>query len=759
MFLGKISLWYYLPMRLTRLEINGFKSFGKKTTLSFDAPVTSIVGPNGSGKSNVAEAFRWVLGEQSLKSLRGKRGEDLIFNGTSSSGRLNRASVSVAFDNTSKRFNIDYDEVVITRTVHRDGSNEYAINGSAVRLKDIIELLGSVSLGSTGHHIISQGEADRILNSSIKDRQEMIEEALGLKVYQWKITESEKKLDKTEQNVKEIESLRREIAPHIRFLKKQVEKVEKADEMRRELKKLYFEYLKRESLYLIETANSLANKKSGPQAELTAVLARLADAEQALKRDISESAASGELAVLERMLRDIRAKKDDIARQLGRLEGLVEIKTEQLAEVKTEEDASVPMSELKSVLANIEAHIDSRAQLDNISVLRSALIEVKSLLRNFVDKFKHQIKREDNKEEVLASLKNQKVELDQELAQLIADEEKNLGRQLELKQAIEKEREATRGAEREVFELRSKKMELSSILDATEAESRTLAVLQENFKRELDEAVTLVDREVLEYDRFMASFVPDNESRDKQEDRRRTIERIKIRLEDMGMEGTDVLTEYKEVTERDEYLAKELADLLTAGESLKSVMKELREKLSHEFADGIGKINKEFNNFFVLMFDGGSASLELVQEVKRKRSVFSDDSGEEMEGEVAEGDKEVETGIDISVNLPRKKIKGLQMLSGGERALTSIALLFAMSQVNPPPFLILDETDAALDEANSRKYGEMVTALAKHSQLIVITHNRETMSRASILYGVTMGSDGVSKLLSIKFDEASGWAK
>ena len=122
-------------------------------------------------------------------------------------------------------------------------------------------------------------------------------------------------------------------------------------------------------------------------------------------------------------------------------------------------------------------------------------------------------------------------------------------------------------------------------------------------------------------------------------------------------------------------------------------------------------------------------------------------------------DEDVEEGIEINISLPRKKIRGLQMLSGGERALTSIALIFALSQVNPPPFLVLDETDAALDEANSRKYGDMLENLSKHSQLIVITHNRETMSRAGILYGITMGQDAASKLLSVKFDEAVEIAK
>ena len=193
-----------------------------------------------------------------------------------------------------------------------------------------------------------------------------------------------------------------------------------------------------------------------------------------------------------------------------------------------------------------------------------------------------------------------------------------------------------------------------------------------------------------------------------------------------------------------------------------NLIAELDEKLDVEFREGIRKINDEFNKLFALMFGGGGASLKIVKTEVRRRKILDEDeeaafaSGDEA---TAAEEEEPEDGLDIEVNVPRKKIKGLAMLSGGERALTSIALLFAMSQVNPPPFIILDETDAALDEANSRKYGDMVENLSKHSQLIVITHNRETMSRAGILYGITMGSDGISKLLSIDFEEAAVVAK
>ena len=218
-------------MYLKELTINGFKSFARKGELEFNTPITAIVGPNGSGKSNVAEAFRFVLGEQSIKSMRGKRGEDLIFNGSTSISRSNRASVAIKLLNPAKNgtrvFPLDFDEIVVERAVNRDGTNEYAINGSKTRLKDVQELLASANIGPTGHHIISQGEADRILSASPKERREMIEDALGLKVFQFKKAESERKLEETANNIEKTKSLRREIGPHLNFLRTQVEKIEK----------------------------------------------------------------------------------------------------------------------------------------------------------------------------------------------------------------------------------------------------------------------------------------------------------------------------------------------------------------------------------------------------------------------------------------------------------------------------------------------------------------------------------------------------
>ncbi len=263
-------------MYLKSLEISGFKSFAKKDVLEFATPITAIVGPNGSGKSNIAEAFRFVLGEQSFKSMRGKKGEDLIFGGTTNASRANRASVKIVLDNRTNVFPIDYDEVSVERTVHRDGTNEYLINGARTRLKDVQELLAAANIGPTGHHIISQGEADRILSASPKDRREMIEDALGLKVFQYKKAESQKKLTKTEENIAHVQSLRKEVQPHLKFLEKQVKKIEKSLELKEELKSVYKEYLKREDIYLAHHHDRLTEKRKKPEAELAELETELA---------------------------------------------------------------------------------------------------------------------------------------------------------------------------------------------------------------------------------------------------------------------------------------------------------------------------------------------------------------------------------------------------------------------------------------------------------------------------------------------------
>ncbi len=756
-------------MYLKSLELIGFKSFSKKAGLQFTTPITGIVGPNGSGKSNVAEAFRFVLGEQSIKSLRGKRGEDLIWNGGDESSRANRASAKLVFDNSRRIFkDIDYDEVSIERIVHRDNVNEYLINSSQVRLKDIVELLAGAHIGATGHHIISQGEADRILSASIRERREMVEDALGLKLYQWKKLESLRKLEKTEENMKQVESLRREIAPHIRFLKKQVEKVERAEQLRQELIQVYKEYFAFESAYIDNQKKYYEQALIVPKGELNALDKSLEKARQILTESKNKDKKSDDVIRLETEIANIRGEKDTVMRELGRLEGELGASrralTKEKDKLKSQEMSTVYLKDVEGVIDEIE-RIEQR---DNGEQLFNQVLQ---LLKAFISKHKGKsdsafvfdLEREIN------SIESNKKKLEEKLQHILAEEKKTSEHYESIKIAIEKEKDTDREAEKEVFRIIGRQNELRNIVNTLESKYSHVLFEEDNYKKELGEAGIVVGRSAVF---FKDISIPDDfdfasiDFRNSQSNKLKQIEKTKIRLEDAGSgSGADIIKEYREAEERDSFLQKEIADLEKAKSELLSLISELDARINIEFKTGILKINAEFNKYFSLMFGGGKAELTLVKEIKKKKTSDIEDLGNMLSSneqnipDEKENTEEGQEGLEVSVSLPRKKVKSLVMLSGGERALTSIALLFAISQVNPPPFIILDETDAALDEANSKKYGDMIENLSAHSQLILITHNRETMSRAGALYGVTMGSDGASRLLSIVFEEAVKVAK
>jgi len=717
-------------MRLKTLQINGFKSFAQKTVLEFNNSIVSIVGPNGSGKSNIVEAICFVLGEQSMKSMRGKGGSDLVFKGSKNLPKGSRASVTIYFNNADKVFklsndngedvNLNYDTVSISREVFSDGLNKYILNGTEVRLKDIHNLLSSVNIGSSGHHIISQGEADRILNANAREKKEMIEDALGLKIYQYKIKESEKKLERTNENIKEVAMLRRENAPHLNFLKKQVEKFEKTKEMQAELALLYREYLKKESVYLEREKLSLSSERNKLSEELKGVVQKISSTEDGASAQGNKKIE--ELRAVEQKMNSVRMAKGEMERKLGRVEGMIEAKQNR---VKVSGKCPVCGKEMGEM--DVE-----------------------------------QMEKRQNEEKELQDLKNSQIEIISEVQKNL-DEEKNLARTIEiLKDEVSKEMEALRDLEREKFSFKVRQQELSSALELVVLKEGNLKIRGEAFENEIKEGAVLIGHEVFSFRNEVAEVglppVGGSPTSATQEDLKRKIERIKIKLEDAGLgNGAELMKEFREVSERDGFLMKEMEDLDKSINSLQNLIAELKEKIDTEFKEGIKKINVEFQELFSLMFDGGTGSLSIVTENKKKRI-----TREEFDEEISsEDDKEIifEKGIEINVSLPHKKVKELHAFSGGERSLTSIALLFAMSQVNPPPFLVLDETDAALDEANSRKYGDMLEKLSKHSQLVVVTHNRETMSRAGMLYGVTIGRDEASKLLSVKFDEATQIAK
>ena len=729
-------------MYLKSIELTGFKSFGKKTELVFGSRIAAIVGPNGSGKSNVADGFRFVLGEQSMKSMRGKRGEDMIWGGSPALPRMNRAAIRLVFDNTKRLLDIDFSEVIVERIVHRDGANEYLLNGSQVRLKDVIRLLAGANIGGSGYQIISQGEADRILNASPRERREMVEDALGLKLYQHKKAESERKLEETAVNIDKTKSLRRELAPHLKFLEAQVEKIEKAREMKSELAHKLADYLARENAWLTAEATRISDDVHEREGEINALQGKLHGARSVKSGAHKESPLLAKVQTLQGELSEARRKRELLVRDLGRAEGAVEAAAITVEHV-------VPAPHVRDFVREITEAIEEAESSADISGVRMLLSQLRERIRAFIEGLSGAapITNEEARKEVIRlSAALEKAE----------GEESRVSKALEEARAeISKEREAAFHAEREEVQFEAQLREAQSKMLALKSEREHVAEQKRRFEEEVREGIALLGSS---FEGWNGQEVPEGalmEERREQEKRRREIERYKIKIEEAGVGGGEAIEkEYQQTTERDAFLAKELEDLEKSSMALKDLIAELEHTIDERFKDGLKLINEALGAFFQKLFGGGHAKL-FVEESKRVRAARGEELGE---GEILDEDA-VSSGLAIDVALPRKKIRGLEVLSGGERALTSIALIFSMSQVNPPPFLILDETDAALDEANSRRYADMIRELGKKSQLIVITHNRATMSAAGELYGVTMNQDGVSKILSVKLEEAERVAK
>ncbi len=223
-------------MYLKRLEMKGFKSFADRTVIDFKNGVTCVVGPNGSGKSNITDAVRWVLGEQKVKTLRGAKMEDVIFNGTRRRKALGFAEVSLCFDNSDQLFPLDYNEVVISRKLFRSGESEYKVNGSNCKLKEVRELFMDTGIGTDGYSIIGQGRIERILSNNKDERRLIFEEASGIVKYKSRKREAERKLDNTDQNLSRVEDIVGELSGRVEPLRIESEKAVQYKELSEQLK-------------------------------------------------------------------------------------------------------------------------------------------------------------------------------------------------------------------------------------------------------------------------------------------------------------------------------------------------------------------------------------------------------------------------------------------------------------------------------------------------------------------------------------------
>jgi len=759
---------------LKKLELNGFKSFATKTVLDFlpdceiaggsKCGITAIVGPNGSGKSNVADAIRFAIGEQSSKNLRGKKSEDVIFAGTEGKAKLGSATVTLYFDNTDKRIPIEFAEVAITRKVFRDGTGEYFINGSRVRLLDVVDLLAKAGVGKDSYCVITQGMSDAVLNATPIERRAIFEDAAGVKQYQIEKERALRKLDSTKENLARVDTLTIEIEPHLKNLRRQAEKAGQAKDITARLRS------KQELLYgylwhlFTEERGGLLFRRAGIESTIEA----FEQSVNMLREETRQASVAMETNetedTMEQEIQALREILNRLLREASVFEGRKEIELEKRKE--REEIEIIPV-DLPFVQARLE--------------------EVGTLQLELIDKLSHAEKLEDLQEikefatvirERIAKLRTQAGEGSVKMKKVMAmpDEERKASDErlavIESELAILKQSVTEKEAE-----IGAKQAALTEIREAGRTERETFfaneRILREkehllNTKKdELNELkVGLARVEVREEDltalvREELSISPDsltyNGTPVEREKLEREVARLKVEVEHVGTIDPLIVDEFQETQKRFVFLTTESEDLKRAIESLKEVIREMDRKIDAAFHEAFKEINKQFAEYFKIIFGGGKASLEIVKVKIRKNVDESEESDDIVDAEAAP--EAYEVGIEIAACPPGKRIHNLSMLSGGERSLTSLALLFAIIAHNPPPFAVLDEVEAALDEANSRRFSKMLAELSLHTQFIAITHNRATMAEAALLYGVTMAKDGVSKLLSIRLDQVKEGGK
>ncbi|KKQ43613.1 MAG: Chromosome partition protein Smc, partial [Parcubacteria group bacterium GW2011_GWE2_37_8] len=555
------------------------------------------------------------------------------------------------------------------------------------------------------------------------------------------------KLELTKNNLIQAGSLITEIGPHLKFLKRQSEKIQQKEILEKNLRENEQKYFQAKLAVLAKEKDIILKSKE----DVDRIIAEESGTMSALKDIINKDEEQLESffdqeSILEKELEEIIAKKSSLERELGKIEGILAYRQKSPENIYE----AVDLSYLNNILKGINQRVGEAILAASIEEMREKL---KSVLADF-DKVLEEIKSGKIKKWGDISGKEKPEEIIQE--PLFIEKEKLTDLLNDLENQIKSVRERIKELNNSHRSQKDKLYAAKKELYERESHHGKLKEQSQNFNFRFDRIladIELVKQEVKLIENscdivIESTALPQSHELDALKNE---IERVRMRLEMTDNIDPEIQKEFEETQKRYDFLSRETEDLNKAIVSLNDVVADLEGKIETIFNESFIKINNEFNRYFNMLFDGGKAHLVKISEEKKK-SVKDDELEENYDNE--EGGES--GGIDIKVDMPRKKVKDIHMLSGGERALTSIALIFALVSCSPPPFLMLDEIDAPLDESNALRFGRILEELRAKTQFVVITHNRETMKQADILYGITMGDDGVSKLFSLKLEEAAG---
>ena len=804
-------------MRLKNISLSGFKSFVDPTKIAFPSEMSGVVGPNGCGKSNIIDAVRWVMGEISAKNLRGESMADIIFNGSSSRAPSARASVELLFDNDDGRIGGEYSsysEISVKRTVDIDGKSTYYLNNSECRRKDITDIFLGTGLGPRSYAVIEQEMATKLISSKPEELRAYIEEVAGISVYKERRKETESRIKRTKENLNRVSDLQDEIDRQLLKLKQQVKSAERYNELKDKEKKLNsllktFNWQQKTeaatklnlSIKEIELEIEKVNSnKQGIQSTIDKSKVRQDEIQLEINKTQEEFYSSGaklskseqELVFLKGQRNDLIQQEANLKNEIRNFEGLHERNNNKLielqAELKEKEpllqkmDASISqldgalspiflskqlLLEVEELKSNLETYRRdfNNFKAKNLEETLDTVLKFDSKIKKLIEAIENQTSKQEEKftvqKDKLLSLSSEITNLKVKIAQIssekesyINDEENKKNQLIQVSSDISALDEPIKKLEIDIKPLLDSRSSVEDSLTEIRNEFSNLSEEIRTLERSLHESDIEIERirkdsqdskinrqgylseaeiylKQLEKDGYDINVLLDELSaNDTEENFIDEITKVEQSIERIGPINLAATEEFKIEEERKKEIVDQIEELESALKTLENAIKKIDQESKTLFKDTYDSLNIKIAELFPKLFGGGHAKLETT----------SDDI--------------LDTGIVFKAMPPGKKNVNVSQLSGGEKALSSIALVFSFFSLNPAPFCILDEIDAPLDDFNTSRFINMVEEMSNQVQFIFVTHNKISMEKSKHLIGVTMQEPGVSRLVTVDIDEA-----
>jgi chromosome segregation protein len=804
-------------MKFKEIEVSGFKSFADKTNFYFEKGLTGIVGPNGCGKSNVVEALRWVMGETSAKSLRGSGMEDVIFNGTSNRPSKNICEVSIKLENNDDVVQFKgIPEIEIKRKLEKDKGSKYYINGKEVRAKDVQIVFADLSTGPHSPSMVSQGRVGALITAKPTDRRAILEEAAGIAGLHARRHEAELRLNAAENNLKKADDLMKQTENQLKNLVKQAEEASKYKEISDEIRRYEAAIILLNSIQVEKEIEENKDKLNEFEDEISAVNIEKNFNENEIEKlkaeiqpiNIKSNELSSNLQKLkiefdqinkdeervkieiEKIKKDIKLTYSDISREK---EIIANSTNNEERLIKERNDiAEVEKNYYEIEKAATDDYKDSLNQLNKAKeALKSFFNKLINIVKNKEEINEDAIQQEFNKE--FENIENQQEKYASRFGKYDLVKQEAIKRKERLNnndKEIQNWRDLKENSTNKLSELKEKVNSLENGLEKEEDKPRQIAekrgsyqqniknieediegiksnlIIKENKINELNLALKKINESTLQKTEFrvrsqtiieglrsklkelqqkslidfnidlngIADFSKiENLNQLSIEDAQNHLDLLKKSRESMGAVNLRADNETKELQDKIDKMMNDRKDLVHGLQKLKSSINDLNQKGRERLLDAFEKVNRKFNDVYTKLFAGGNARLELI-----------------------ESDDPLEAGLELLVSPPGKKLQSITLLSGGEQALTALALIFAVFLINPAPICVLDEVDAPLDDANVTRFNGLVEELTRltDTKFVIITHHALTMSKMNRLYGVTMAERGVSQLVAVNLDKA-----